>query len=489
MSQRKGGPGDYCSPSDWTCFADRPMFADFWAPDRDFTHLLDLPFLASPGDCLGWAVEAGGSGGIAWGGRGHHGKAVQVAKLAENPQFQSTQLQLHSELRFEKDLAQRRLGLGRPLTAWWINWPATKLATLQPRSKRINLLKAALLVTPERPISTSTRFKRDFLDFFSEPHWANSSIIELGANAGETTQMFAQMFTIVFAVESFEFALLLEGPSRNLHNVVHLAQDSLAPFSLRRMSSPGIRVMFIDTSHDTKTVFYETYQALQDLCCLSLVVYHDYCFSTVQTAVQIFVDSGLLTFRHGLGLDNWCADTSSSNNRHLPEGAVFQVNRDLPHFKQILEKLHLDVNGLRTSLSTGNFLNGTTWLLFQQHFYGFLTFYQPPSLCRLRVCKKMGACDQHPHAIGMLRLEEWRLERGLPFKGSVLRGTIQIPKGRRRWQRFGVSQPQLSFDRYMSSFTAIGLDEFFSGIPSHVIGVQNFGSIVQDLNTWHAQDE
>jgi len=108
-------------------------------------------------------------------------------------------------------------------------------------------------------LSTSRKFKKDIIDFFSDDKFKDMSMVELGSCHGDTTKVFSSVFKNVHAVdwrqENIDLSKkMCEGCDNITYQVSNVVEDE--------WNYPKADVVFIDASHDYPQVAYDIEKAI-----------------------------------------------------------------------------------------------------------------------------------------------------------------------------------------------------------------------------------
>jgi len=108
-------------------------------------------------------------------------------------------------------------------------------------------------------LSTSRKFKKDLIEYFSEDKYKEMTMVELGSCHGDTTKIFSKIFKKVHAVDwkqsNIDLAKEMCKDSDNItYQVSNVATDD--------WDYPNCDVVFIDASHDYPQILLDIKKAL-----------------------------------------------------------------------------------------------------------------------------------------------------------------------------------------------------------------------------------
>ena len=108
-------------------------------------------------------------------------------------------------------------------------------------------------------LSTSRKFKKDIIDFFSDDKFKDMTMVELGSCQGDTTKVFSHLFKSVHAVdwrqENIDLSKqMCDGCDNITYQVSNVVEDE--------WNYPKADVVFIDASHDYPQVAYDIEKAI-----------------------------------------------------------------------------------------------------------------------------------------------------------------------------------------------------------------------------------
>ena len=108
-------------------------------------------------------------------------------------------------------------------------------------------------------LSTSRKFKKDLIDFFSDDKFKDMTMVELGSCQGDTTKIFSHLFKSVHAVdwrqENIDLSKeMCKGCDNITYQVSNVVEDE--------WNYPKADVVFIDASHDYPQVAYYIEKAI-----------------------------------------------------------------------------------------------------------------------------------------------------------------------------------------------------------------------------------
>ena len=108
-------------------------------------------------------------------------------------------------------------------------------------------------------LSTSRKFKKDLIDFFSDDKFKDMTMVELGSCQGDTTKIFSHLFKSVHAVdwrqENIDLSKeMCKGCDNITYQVSNVVEDE--------WNYPKSDVVFIDASHDYPQVAYDIEKAI-----------------------------------------------------------------------------------------------------------------------------------------------------------------------------------------------------------------------------------
>jgi len=109
-------------------------------------------------------------------------------------------------------------------------------------------------------LSTSRKFKKDLIDFFSDDKFKDMTMVELGCCQGDTTKVFSHLFKNVHAVdwrqENIDLAKeMCKGRDNITYQVSNVVEDE--------WDYPKAGVVFIDASHDYPQVALDIEKAIE----------------------------------------------------------------------------------------------------------------------------------------------------------------------------------------------------------------------------------
>ena len=109
-------------------------------------------------------------------------------------------------------------------------------------------------------LSTSRKFKKDLIDFFSDDKFKDMTMVELGSCQGDTTKIFSHLFKSVHAVdwkqENIDLSKeMCKGCDNITYQVSNVVEDE--------WDYPNADVVFIDASHDYPQVALDIEKAIK----------------------------------------------------------------------------------------------------------------------------------------------------------------------------------------------------------------------------------
>lgn len=172
-----------------------------------------------------------------------------------------------------------------------------KLKTFTPMSQQ-----AGLIGKDEDYWTTSILMKHDIRSFFQDIA-QNWTVVELGSYRGYTTNVLADVFELVIAVDASPVFLGYNRENNADHtNVLYMNLHSRMD-GLKALRHNRVEVVFVDAEHDYESVFRDI-QDLLDIFSDSLryLIFDDYGTDDgVRQAVDHFVKTGILSIDGGLG--------------------------------------------------------------------------------------------------------------------------------------------------------------------------------------------
>ncbi len=109
-------------------------------------------------------------------------------------------------------------------------------------------------------LSTSRRFKKDLIDFFSDDKYKNMSMVELGCCQGDTTKIFSSLFKSVHAVDwKQENIDSTKNTCKDCDNITYQVSNVTED----EWDYPKADVVFIDASHDYPQVALDIEKAIK----------------------------------------------------------------------------------------------------------------------------------------------------------------------------------------------------------------------------------
>tara|TARA_Y100000310_G_C20672215_1_gene810903 strand:+ start:1460 stop:2818 length:1359 start_codon:yes stop_codon:yes gene_type:complete len=201
--------------------------------------------------------------------------------------LQMNNLEVNTELPFfwstshlhRKDLITHNWQLNEDMTPFFIKYCYVWFYTGFSKDQRTSLMKQTwdlikhnytfdkneILLNSVRHkdhfrLSTSRKFKKDLIDFFSDSKYKDMTMVELGCCHGDTTKVFGSLFKSVHAVdwrqENIDLAKqMCDGCNNITYQVSNVVEDE--------WNYPKADVIFIDASHDYPQVEYDIEKAIK----------------------------------------------------------------------------------------------------------------------------------------------------------------------------------------------------------------------------------
>ena len=109
-------------------------------------------------------------------------------------------------------------------------------------------------------LSTSRKFKKDLIDFFSDDKFKDMTMVELGSCQGDTTKVFSHLFKSVHAVDWRQENIdLAKEMCKGCDNITYQVSDVVGD----EWDYPKADVVFIDASHDYPQVALDIEKAIK----------------------------------------------------------------------------------------------------------------------------------------------------------------------------------------------------------------------------------
>lgn len=148
------------------------------------------------------------------------------------------------------------------------------------------------------PVTTSLKFKKDLLDFFSKPEFSSQTALELGTHKGQTTRMLSFCFDKVYTINRTQdgTAQKINADRTNIDYVVYNLYEGTDPFPI----TSKINAFLIDAGHDYAQVISDISYCIDIASDGAFMVFDDYGLQKyeydVRRAVDYCIDGGFLEF-------------------------------------------------------------------------------------------------------------------------------------------------------------------------------------------------
>ena len=149
-------------------------------------------------------------------------------------------------------------------------------------------------------MSTSRKFKKDLIDYFSEDKYRQMKMIELGACHGDTTKVFSKIFKSVHAVDWKQSNIdLAKERCKDCDNITYQVSN----IATDDWDYPKCDVVFVDANHEYPQLVVDIQKAL-DYFDNPIIVLDDYGNSnnsSVRKSIDEMVESGKLKIKKYIG--------------------------------------------------------------------------------------------------------------------------------------------------------------------------------------------
>ena len=149
-------------------------------------------------------------------------------------------------------------------------------------------------------LSTSRKFKRDLIDFFSDDKYKKMSMVELGCCQGDTTKIFSKIFGKVHAVDWMPDNInLAKEVCKDCDNITY----QTANVTNDEWDFPKADVVFIDASHDYPQLAYDIEKAI-DYFDNPIIILDDYGNpnnKNIRMSIEDKIEEGKITISEFIG--------------------------------------------------------------------------------------------------------------------------------------------------------------------------------------------
>ena len=149
-------------------------------------------------------------------------------------------------------------------------------------------------------MSTSRKFKKDLIDYFSEDKHRQMKMIELGACHGDTTKVFSKIFKSVHAVDWKQSNIdLAKERCKDCDNITYQVSN----IATDDWDYPKCDVVFVDANHEYPQLVVDIQKALDyfDNPTIVLDDYGNSNNSSVRKSIDEMVESGKLKIKKYIG--------------------------------------------------------------------------------------------------------------------------------------------------------------------------------------------